>query len=76
MGQGYEHPGPGHPNMFVCIQTIEPHSGMFKPVDIDCINCIGPRSGICSFDTFIDCSHTHKSETLRIAETQMIFNGF
>ena len=76
MGQGYEYPGPGHPNMYVCTQTIEPHSGIAKAVDSGCIHCIEPRSGICRFDTFIDCSHTQKSETLRIAETQLILDGF
>ena len=54
-------------------QTITPRSGIAKPIDNDCIE---PHSGICCFDTFIDCVDTQRSETLKIAETQLILNGF
>ena len=73
MGQGYEHPGPGHPHTsYVRTQTetIEPHSG---------ICCIEPHSGIWFFDSDIavlDHIDIHSSETVSFAETLVFLNWF
>ena len=79
MGQGYEHPGPGHPHTHstYCSQTITPRSGIAKPVIDTC--CIKPQSVIsdCCLDyTFINVVDIHDPSTFPIAETQLILDGF
>ena len=76
IGQGYEHPGLGHPHTHstYCSQTIEPRSGIYCCSDI----CQTHHSGIsssCIDHTFINVIDTRDTQILPIAETQLILNG-
>jgi hypothetical protein len=81
MGQGYEHPGPGHPRIYstYCSQTITPRSGIAKPIHVIDNSCIAPHSGIsnCCIDhTFISVFDKRDPSTFSVAETQFILDGF
>ena len=71
MGQGYEHPGPGHPHTRSIYETIEPHSGI--------VQTIGTTSSlptVCPDFTFIDKIDRQSPETFPIADAQLFLNGF
>ena len=81
MGQGYEHPGPGHRSIHstYCSQTITPRSCIAKPVhviDIFCIELHSGTSNCCYGHTCINVFDNRDPSTFSIAETQLIFDGF
>ena len=81
MGQGYEHPGPGHHPLTRSTyfsQTVTPRSGIAEPVPVIHNSCIAPHSGIsnsCIDHTFINVFDKRDPSTFSVAETQLILDG-